>query len=68
MITAGFPPVALLPGVIMQVEKCFQAVKNEAGLDHYQVRPYDAWYRHITRPTRPCFPAATTPTAPRQRS
>jgi SRSO17 transposase len=21
---------------------------NETGLDHYQVRRYDAWYRHIT--------------------
>ncbi|MFG3063374.1 IS701 family transposase, partial [Streptomyces sp. NPDC048231] len=24
------------------------AAKNECGLDHYQVRRYDAWYRHIT--------------------
>lgn len=30
------------------VEKCFQAAKNEVGLDHYQVRRYGAWYRHIT--------------------
>jgi hypothetical protein len=22
--------------------------QNETGLDHYQVRRYDAWYRHIT--------------------
>jgi SRSO17 transposase len=22
--------------------------KNETGLDHYQVRRYDAWYRHAT--------------------
>jgi hypothetical protein len=22
--------------------------KTEVGLDHYQVRRYDAWYRHIT--------------------
>ncbi|MFE8926450.1 IS701 family transposase [Streptomyces rochei] len=29
-------------------EECFQAAKNEAGLDHYQVRQYPAWYRHIT--------------------
>ena len=28
--------------------ECFQAAKNEAGLDHYQVRRYDAWYRHAT--------------------
>jgi SRSO17 transposase len=31
-----------------QIEECFQAAKNEAGLDHYQVRRHDAWYRHIT--------------------
>jgi SRSO17 transposase len=30
------------------VEECFQAAKNETGLDHYQVRGYSAWYRHIT--------------------
>ncbi len=30
------------------VEECFQAAKNETGLDHYQVRGYQAWYRHIT--------------------
>jgi SRSO17 transposase len=30
------------------VEECFQSAKNETGLDHYQVRGYTAWYRHIT--------------------
>ncbi|WP_131743466.1 IS701 family transposase [Actinomadura roseirufa] len=30
------------------VEECFQAAKNETGLDHYQVRGYQAWYRHVT--------------------
>lgn len=30
------------------VEETFQFTKNETGLDHYQVRKYDAWYRHIT--------------------
>jgi SRSO17 transposase len=30
------------------VEECFQTAKTETGLDHYQVRRYDAWYRHIT--------------------
>jgi SRSO17 transposase len=25
-----------------------QFAKNEAGLDHYQVRDYRAWYAHIT--------------------
>ncbi len=30
------------------VEECFQATKNEVGLDHYQVRKHLAWYRHVT--------------------
>jgi SRSO17 transposase len=30
------------------IEECFQTAKNETGLDHYQVRRYDAWYRHAT--------------------
>jgi SRSO17 transposase len=30
------------------VEETFQFSKNETGLDHYQVRLYHAWYRHIT--------------------
>lgn len=30
------------------IEECFQTAKNEVGLDQYQVRRYDAWYRHIT--------------------
>jgi hypothetical protein len=28
--------------------ECFQQAKNEAGLDHYQVRTWRAWYAHIT--------------------
>ena len=35
-------------GVRWTVEECFQASKNEVGLDHYQVRLWHAWYRHIT--------------------
>ena len=31
-----------------RIEECFQTAKNEAGLDHYQVRHYRAWYAHIT--------------------
>ncbi|MCO1580437.1 IS701 family transposase [Crossiella sp. SN42] len=35
-------------GARWAVEECFQTAKNETGLDHYQVRGYQAWYRHIT--------------------
>jgi SRSO17 transposase len=30
------------------IEETFQTGKGEVGLDHYQVRHYDSWYRHIT--------------------
>jgi hypothetical protein len=35
-------------GARWAVEECFQAGKNEAGLDHYQVRLYRAWHRYVT--------------------
>ncbi|WP_405880259.1 MULTISPECIES: IS701 family transposase [unclassified Streptomyces] len=30
------------------IEECFQAAKNECGLDQYEVRRYVGWMRHIT--------------------
>jgi SRSO17 transposase len=30
------------------VEQCFQEGKGEVGLDHYEVRSWQGWYRHIT--------------------
>jgi SRSO17 transposase len=30
------------------IEDCFAEARNETGLDHYQVRKYQAWYRHVT--------------------
>ena len=30
------------------IEETFQTGKGEVGLDHYQVRRYDGWYRHTT--------------------
>jgi SRSO17 transposase len=35
-------------GARWAVEDCFAEAKNETGLDHYQVRRYRAWYRHVT--------------------
>ena len=49
------------------VEECFQTAKNETGLDQYQVRRYDAWYRHVTLAMLAhaylCVTAATAPKA-----
>ncbi|SEB31200.1 SRSO17 transposase [Streptomyces misionensis] len=35
-------------GVRWSVEECFQAAKSQVGLDHYQVRHWTSWHRHIT--------------------
>lgn len=35
-------------GTRWAVEECFQAAKNETGMDHYQVRRYESWYRYVT--------------------
>jgi SRSO17 transposase len=31
-----------------QIEDAFEQAKGEVGLDHYQIRQYGAWYRHVT--------------------
>lgn len=30
------------------IEECFQAAESHVGLDHYQVRHWTSWHRHIT--------------------
>ncbi|MFJ4685475.1 hypothetical protein [Streptomyces sp. NPDC088789] len=30
------------------IKECFQTAKGHAGLDHYQVRHWIAWHRHVT--------------------
>ena len=48
------------------VEECFQTAKTETGLDHYQVRRYDAWYRHVTLAMLAhAYLAVTAATAPK---
>jgi SRSO17 transposase len=37
-----------IAGIRWTVEECFQAAKDQVGLDHYQVRRFDSWYRHVT--------------------
>ena len=47
---AGTPleTVVEVAGARWTVEECFEAAKGEAGLDHYEVRRYPGWYRHVT--------------------
>jgi SRSO17 transposase len=35
-------------GARWTIESCFEAAKGEVGLDHYEVRSWTGWYRHIT--------------------
>ena len=35
-------------GMRWAIEGALEQAKGEAGLDHYEVRRWEAWYRHIT--------------------
>jgi SRSO17 transposase len=35
-------------GTRWTIESCFEAAKSEVGLDHYEVRSWTGWYRHMT--------------------
>ena len=40
--------LARVAGSRWTIETCFKEAKGEVGLDHYEVRKWDAWHRHIT--------------------
>jgi SRSO17 transposase len=40
--------MARVAGTRWRIEEGFERAKGEVGLDQYEVRRYDAWYRHIT--------------------
>jgi SRSO17 transposase len=40
--------LATIAGTRWAIEETFQTAKGETGLDHYQVRQWTGWYRHIT--------------------
>jgi SRSO17 transposase len=42
------PTLVGVAGQRWKVEECFELAKAEVGLDHYQVRHWEGWYRHIT--------------------
>lgn len=37
-----------IAGCRWKIESCFEAAKGEVGLDHFEVRSWQGWYRHIT--------------------
>jgi len=44
----AFAELVAVAGARWAAGDCFAGARNETGLDHYQVRRYSAWYRHIT--------------------
>ena len=40
--------LAQVAGARWTVEQCFEEAKGETGLDHYEVRYWHSWHRHIT--------------------
>jgi len=46
----GTPPETLARVAARRwpIEQCFEEAKGEAGLDHYEVRQWSSWYRHVT--------------------
>lgn len=40
--------LAIAAGQRWAIEICFEAAKQETGLDEYEVRSWDGWYRHVT--------------------
>ena len=47
---AGTTPeeLARVAGTRWAIEECFEEAKGQVGLDQYEVRRWDGWYRHIT--------------------
>lgn len=40
--------LARVAGARWPIEQCFEEAKGEAGLDHYEVRQWPSWQRHVT--------------------
>jgi SRSO17 transposase len=58
-----------IAGARWAIEECFASAKNETGLDHYQVRRYGAWHRHITLAMLAhAYLAVTAATSPKARA
>jgi SRSO17 transposase len=45
---ASLEEIVKVAGTRWAIEESFESAKGEVGLDHYEVRSWDGWYRHIT--------------------
>jgi hypothetical protein len=59
------PELTAVAGARWGIEDCFGEAKNEAGLNHYQVRKYCAC---IGTPSCPCSPTHSSPSPPALRA
>ena len=46
--TAALKEAVEAAGSRWRIEECFESAKGETGLDHYEVRSWTGWHRHIT--------------------
>jgi SRSO17 transposase len=46
--TTTLADLVRVAGTRWAIEECLEAAKGEVGLDQYEVRRWDGWYRHIT--------------------
>ena len=44
----GLEELVRVAGRRWTIEECFEEAKGQVGLDQYEVRRWDGWYRHIT--------------------
>ncbi len=44
----SLPTLGAVAGQRWRIEQSFELAKGEVGLDHYEVRRGDGWYRHMT--------------------
>ncbi len=44
----SLPKLVAVAGQRWTIEECFEFAKDELGLDEYEVRYWQGWYRHIT--------------------
>ena len=46
--TTTLEDLVRVAGTRWTIEECFEEAKGQAGLDQYEVRKWEGWYRHIT--------------------
>ena len=47
-VNSGLAALVRVAGMRWTVEESIQTAKGEVGLDHYEVRSWTGWYRHMT--------------------